>query len=131
MKRFIGPDPWFIVVITVIFFLFTGCEAIQNIPSVAPSEPGAQLVDAVGSATGEDVVEAVSIVAPAILGPWGLVLAAVARAWWTKQAAKNAVRSIQPVIDDLTSKERQELDQSSAAKRLIREARGKRLSLPI
>lgn len=120
-----------VCILTVLAAVFIGCEAIQQVPPPAPDEPGAQLVDAVGNASGEDVVGAVGIIAPAILGPWGLVLAAVARAWWTKRAAKGAIRSAQPAINALTPEERGALEQSGATKRLIREARGKRLSLPI
>lgn len=123
--------PW-IVTIAMIVSVFVGCEALREAPIPTPTEPGAALVDAGENATPEDVIGAVSIVAPAVLGPWGLVLVAVARAWYTKRQGNKAVRSVQPVIDGLTSEERAVLlNQDPATKRFIREARGKSFKLPI
>jgi len=109
-----------------------GCELVQPV-EVVPDQPGAALVTASKNADAEDVLGAIGIVAPAVFGPWGLVLAAFARAAYTKRAAGIAIRSNQPNVDNLTNKQKAELDESQtpAAKRIIRQARGKSFNLPI
>ena len=126
--------------------LIVGCEWLQQAPqpdpvtppapqsdSATPPAPGEKLVEAGRDATKKDVVGAIGILAPAILGPWGLVLGAVARVWYLKRQGIGMVRDMQPTIDGLDETERAKLgeSQSKATKRLIRQARGKSLNIPL
>ena len=136
--------------------LIVGCEVLRSAPTpdpvtppapqsdpatqpapppdpVTPPAPGEKLVGAGRDATFEDVIGAVGILAPAILGSWGGTALAVWRLVRKHRAAVGAIRKAQPSIDDLTNEEREELgkNMSKATKRLIRQARGKALNIPL